>query len=269
MKNIVSIIPVHEYNDKVKEMLSAAMESVTGDKSVELHICISCSKDVKKEIEKDFEFPLMFCTNAKTTTFQCLVNSAVKFLQKNGYKWFSVLEFDDTYNPYWFGEVKRYFSVNPEVSVFLPLTQLLRQNKNGGMDFIGYGNEAPWASAFSNEIGFIDFEVLSNYFDFYLTGSVFNTDDFLSVGGLKESMKLVFWYEFLLRLTNKEKKVYVVPKLGYNHLVDRENSLFQYYKDSIDKEEAQWWYDTAKQECYFTQDRNKTYDKNKEKEEEE
>lgn len=262
MEEIVVIIPVHEYDTDVKNMLSAAIESVKNKK-----ICISCSKEIKKGIEKDFELPLMFATEAKNNSFQSLVNAGVKFLNKNKYNWFSVLEFDDTYTPYWFDEVERYFSANPDVSVFMPLTHLVKQNGEEKVMFLGYGNEAPWASAFSNEIGFVDFEVLSNYFDFYLTGSVINVSDFITVGCLKESMKLVFWYEFLLRLTNKEKKVYVVPKVGYTHLVDRKNSLFDIYKNTLDKEETEWWYDLAKQECYFLKDRNKTYNKNEEEEE--
>lgn len=262
MEEIVVIIPVHEYDDKVKAMLENAMSDLT------MRICISTNKEIAKQIENDFKTPLMFSTSAKNTKFQTLVNSAVKFLQKNKYKWFSILEFDDRYNDFWFGEVQKYYEANPDVSVFLPLTQLVAENEKNEMMFVGYGNEAPWASAFSNEIGFIDFEVLNNYFDFYLTGGVFNVDDFMSVGGLKESMDLVFWYEFLLRLTNKEKKVYVVPKLGYNHLLNRPGSLSKKYQDEMSREEAQGWYELAKQECHFSQDRNKTYDKNKENEEE-
>lgn len=257
MEDIVVVIPVHEYNEDVKKLLGEAIESCKA------HTCISCTDEIKSKIEKDFILPLMFSTNAENTSFQALVNSAVKFLQANNYKWFSVLEYDDTYTPYWFDEVKKYYEVNPDVSMFLPLTDLVREK-----NFIGYGNEAPWASAFSNEIGFIDFEVLSNYFDFYVTGSVINVDDFLSVGGLKESLKVVFWYEFMLRFTNKEKKIYVVPKVGYIHLVDRKNSLFDLYKTTMAKEEIEWWYELAKQECYFVKDRNKTYE-NREDEEEE
>lgn len=263
MEDIVVVIPVHEYDDNVKTMLAEAIDSAKGKK-----ICISCTKEIKKEIEKDFILPLMYVTDAKKTSFQALINAAVKFLQKNNYKWFSILEFDDTYTPYWFDEAEKYYTANPDVSMFIPLTHLIKTDDNGEMIFFGYGNEAPWASAFSNEIGFIDFEVLENYFDFYVTGSVINVDDFIFAGGLKESLKLVFWYEFLLRLTHNGKKVYVVPKVGYTHLVDRKNSLFDLYKNTLEEAEIQWWYDLAKQECYFIKDRNKTYEKHIKEEEE-
>lgn len=266
MDEILIIIPVHEYDDTVKPLLERALDSVynTGK-----HVCISCPKALKETIAENHVIPIIFCTDAKESSFQALVNSAVKFAQKNNYKWFSVLEFDDAYSPYWFAEVEKYYTAHPDVSVFLPLTHLVKfeNEPTDKLTFYGYGNEAPWASAFSNEIGFVDFEVLSNYFDFYLTGSVINTDDFISLGALKKSMKVVFWYEFLLRLTNKEKKVFVVPKVGYTHTVDRKGSLFDIYKTTLDKKEIEWWYELAKQECYFAKDRNKQYNKEEEEEE--
>jgi len=56
--------------------------------------------------------------------------------------------------------------------------------------YIGFGNEAAWASSFSNELGFIDLDCLQNYFDFYLTGSIFNLKDWIEVGGLNHLSKL-------------------------------------------------------------------------------
>jgi hypothetical protein len=117
--------------------------------------------------------------------------------------------------------------------------------------YIGFGNEAAWASAFSNEIGFIDNDCLQNYFDFYMTGSIFNTADWKEVGGLKPSIKITFWYEWLLRATNKNKTVYVIPKVGYNHKLGRKGSLIETYKSTIDQEETQWWFDLAKREYMF------------------
>ena len=114
-------------------------------------------------------------------------------------------------------------------------------------EYIGVKNEAPWASSFSNEIGYIDYECLDSFFDFYPTGCVFNTEDWLEVGGLKPSIELTFWYEFMLRMTNSGKKIYVIPKVGYNHYVNRENSLFDIYSKTITNEEAEQWFNTAKE----------------------
>ena len=157
----------------------------------------------------------------------------------------------------------------PSTSVFMFLEDITDFN-NG--KYIGFGNEAAWASSFSNEIGYIDNDCLQNYFDFYLTGSIFNIADWREVGGLKPSIKITFWYEWLLRATNKGKTVFVIPKVGYNHHLARKGSLVEYYKENIGNEEAQWWFDLAKRESLFREDRNKTYEdylkKVKEKEDE-
>ena len=129
--------------------------------------------------------------------------------------------------------------------------------------FIGYGNEAPWATSFSEEIGYIDNESLQQYFDFYLTGGIYNADDWRSQGSLKPSIKLTFWYEFLLRLTKNGKKVFVIPKLGLKHYVDREGSLYDEYRKTITEEESNWWYELAQKEQYYLEDRNKTFENRK------
>ena len=74
-------------------------------------------------------------------------------------------------------------------------------------------------------------------------------------------MKLTFWYEFMLRLTHNEKKIRVIPKVGYRHLIGREGSLYSIYASTIDKDESEWWYETAKKECSHTTDRKKQYKK--------
>ena len=57
-----------------------------------------------------------------------------------------------------------------------------------------------------------------------------------------------------------------IPKLGYKKTNMRENCLFyDYYKkekgvDRVDPLEAKWWFNTAKKECYFKQDRGITYE---------
>ena len=255
MKDITVIIPVHEHNDFVKSLLNRAIVSVPS----EYKIVISTSLEVDFSYLTEEYSNVNILTNSAKNDFCSLVNYAVNEIDT---KWFSILEFDDEYTNIWFNNVEKYIEYNPEVSVFLPLEELIDFNQN---KFIGYGNEAPWASSFSNEIGYIDNDCLQQYFDFYLTGAIFNTEDWKTYGGLKPSIKISFWYEFLLRITNKGKKVFVIPKLGYKHYVDRENSLYDIYRKTIDEKESTWYFELAKQECFYIQDRNKTYE-NKEEE---
>lgn len=259
MKELGIIIPMHEFGKENIELLKKAVASIPADTPV----CLSVPKGTKITSVPASTFDgldnvTFLKSEDEGTSFAELVENGVKEFSKNqDIKWFSILEFDDTYTPIWLDNVKRYIDFMPDTSVFMFLEDITDFNDG---KYIGFGNEAAWASAFSNEIGFIDLDCLQNYFDFYLTGSVFNLKDWLEVGGLKPSIKITFWYEWLLRATNKGKKVFVIPKVGYNHTLGRQGSLVEQYKADIDKEESQWWFDLAKREYFYKEDRKKEYD---------
>lgn len=249
MENLVVVIPVHEFNDEVGKLLTNAINSVQEN----IEVRVSCKKGLESKIKKYLKdwSDIKIITNEKSD-FASLVNNGIK-----NSKYFSILEYDDEYTPIWFNNVEKYIESMPDVSVFIPLTDIVDFNTK---KFSGCGNEAPWASAFSNNIGFIDNDCLQNFFDFYMTGSVFNTDDWNEVGGLKPSIKLTFWYEYMLRATNKDQKIFVVPKVGYNHYMGRKDSLTENYRENMSKEEQEFWFKLAKKEYFFKEDRNKTFD---------
>ena len=252
-KNILVVIPLHEFNENVEQMLKNAVNSVPSEYDVHISTTNSVYEEYGEHILNlfsDRNLSIYYNSENENSDFCTLVNNS---LDKDS-EWFSILEYDDTFNSNWFSNVETYIDYKPDVSVFLPLTELIDYS-NG--NFIGYGNEAPWASSFSDEIGVIDNECIQQYFDFYMTGGVYNTKDFKDVGGLKPSIKLTFWYEFLLRITNNNKKVYVIPKLGYNHLLNRENSLYDYYQKNISEEEGKFWLDLARQDYFYKTERSK------------
>ena len=256
MKELVVIIPMNEFGKENIELVNKAIESVPEGISVFLSVPKGTSEAKIKNIPSTVT---RIVSEDDSTTFADLVNNGVNALAKNpNFKWFSILEFDDTYTPIWLPNVKKYADFMPDMSVFMFLEDITDFD-NG--KYIGFGNEAAWASSFSNEIGYIDHDCLQNYFDFYLTGSIFNIADWQEVGGLKPSIKITFWYEWLLRATNKNKKVFVIPKVGYNHTLGRKGSLTETYKETIDKEETQWWFDLAKREFFYKEDRKKEYKK--------
>ena len=250
MKDLVVIIPMHEFGKDNKELLNKAVESVPED----IKVILSVKRGIDGRTLKGISERLVVFAESDGDSFAELVNKAVDNIEE---KWFSILEFDDTYTPIWYDNAKKYIEFMPSTSVFMYLEDITDFNDG---KYIGFGNEAAWASAFSNEIGFIDNDCLQNYFDFYMTGSIFNTADWKEVGGLKPSIKITFWYEWLLRATNKNKTVYVIPKVGYNHKLGRKGSLIETYKSTIDQEETQWWFDLAKREMYYKEDRKKTYE---------
>lgn len=254
INNLVIIIPVHELNKEIKTLLTRAINSVP----IDYEIRISCKNGLSSKIKAmELNENVVIYENEEKdspTDFASLVNQAV-----DNSEWFSILEFDDEYTDLWFKEAEKYIEYNPEISVFMPMEDILEYKSH---KFLNFGNEAAWASSFSNEIGYIDNECLENFFDFYLTGSIFNTKDWQDYGGLKPSIKVSFWYEFLLRMTHNGKKIFIIPKIGYKHYVNRPSSLYLQYRDTISEKESNWWFDLAKEEQFFTEDRNKIYEKN-------
>ena len=255
MKELGIIIPMHEFGKENIELVNKAIDSVPEG----MPICLSVPKGTTPSKVKGLSdrAALVPATEGGSSFAELVENGVKAFANNPDVKWFSILEFDDTYTPIWLDNVKRYIDFMPDVSVFMCLEDITDFNDG---KYIGFGNEAAWASSFSNEIGFIDLDCLQNYFDFYLTGSVFNLKDWLEVGGLKPSIKITFWYEWLLRATNKSKKVFVMPKVGYNHTLGRKNSLVEQYRAEISKEESDWWFDLAKREYFYKEDRKKEYD---------
>lgn len=260
MKDIAVIIPVHELKDDTeKELLMRAINNVK-----------ECQKNYDGKLNIYIVTPLLLkqkitdgCTvliNDGSTDFCSQINFAAKNVTED---YFSILEFDDEYNEKWFSMAKKYFYTNEDVSLFLPINvQII--SKEGYRQF---ANETPWALEFSQELGYIDFNCLANYYGFNITGGIFNRTDFIRIGGLKSSIQVAFNYEFLLRITNKKLKVFVVPKEGYKHIIDRDNSLTDICGEKFTQDEVDKWYALAQKEYLYEEDRNVTiYDDSENKE---
>lgn len=258
MKQISVIVPLNAYDESVKELLSASVDSYrkVNHDGVATLLFVG-PKKVLESVKKDYAEDKFAYVNNENSEFASQINAAVKSVKT---KYFSILEYDDVYTEKWFDNVFRQIETGDLVSLYLPLTEVIDFNvKEKGP--IGYVNEAVWASSFSDEIGYLDLESLQNYMNFNVTGGVFVTDDFNDVGGLKESMKLSFWFEFLLRMLYNKKKIYVIPKVGYQHTIMRPDSLSDDYNKNMDQKEADWWMDLALKEYYFKKDRDKKYEK--------
>jgi hypothetical protein len=99
--------------------------------------------------------------------------------------------------------------------------------------------------------------------NFNITGGIIKRSEFIKAGGLKPSIKLSFGYEFLLRMANLYEEVYIIPKVGYFHFINREDSLTAEYHRTMTQEEGAWWIELAQEEYFFNEDRKKTYPKKK------
>lgn len=274
MKGIDIIIPVHKYNDEVSVLLKRCLSSVKEMGSVSLKNDIKLDVHVvgipelpSDEILRIVEWTNEFNTlNVSTNTtekfdFCSQVNYAVNNLCKNDY--FMVVEFDDVVTPKWINMALPYIENNKKCPMFLPLVEIY--DILNPVTPLNYINEIGWSSSFvENELGVLTNDNLKDYCNFNITGSIIKKNEFLKAGGLKSSMKLSFGYELMLRLSNLYKELFVVPKIGYFHFVNREDSLTTEYHKTMSQEEGSWWIKLATEEYTFKQDRNKAYSDDKE-----
>ena len=253
MENITVIIPIHIYNDEVKKYLNKAINSVFIQTEPVDELMIVGPQEVIDGIKSDFKQEnLRFLINTSKTDYCHQINFGVTNCKT---KYFSILGFDDEYNETWFKNVNAYVKHMPDFSIFLPIVNFMDSDNN----VIGKINEIIWAMSFSNEIGVIDADILQKYYDFSVCGGVFRTDDFIEAGMLKPSIELAFWYEFLLRAANESLKIYVIPRNGYYHLIDREDSILNQLNKKMDGAERAWWIKQATKEYYYKQERKESY----------
>lgn len=258
MKDLTIIIPLVEYRDEISTFYKRSIDSVLHQDLEEVIPMIFIGPTTSINYIKDnFGFgarDVLFIENNKNVEPQFQINKAVKDVKTT---YFSVLEFDDIFTNIWFKNVANYVEHYPDMSLFLPLTEVFDYARPdlGG---IAYANEPVWSAAFSEEMGYLDLEAIKNYWNFNVSGGVFKKSDFVSVGGLKNNIKVFFWAELLLRMTHNDKKIYVIPKVGYEHYINVDGSLSTIY-GQLDSKEIDFWYETAKEEYLYKTDRKKAY----------
>jgi len=250
MEELTIVIPIHEYNQTIGQYLNRALQSIENQVEKPSNILIVAPKEVTdflKQTPDITSIGIKLIENEGETDYCSQVNLGVKNVTT---KYFSVLEYDDYYQSKWFKNVKEYIKFKPEFSFFLPISKLV----NVEDDEICLANEIMWSLSFATELGNIDQLILENYSDILTAGGVFRTDDFIEVGGLKPSIKLSFWYEFLLRAGNNGVKTFVIPKTGHIHTIEREGSLLSKLSLMSEKEKL-FWLELAKKEYYFKNER--------------
>lgn len=254
MKNLTYILPVHTYGKDIEKYLKrlfASLENVRS-KDKEKLLVVGPAKileKVKALLETTKLKNTTFVENNDTNLFTQINNGVMKCTTK----FFSIIELDDEVMPFWPSVAEPYIEAKKDVSLFLPIVHL-RDEKNGNNALC---NEVAWASSFSEELGYIDLGALENYMDYIISGGIFKTEDFISSGMLKPSLSIASTYEFLLRFAYGGKKIFVVPKCGYTHYVNRDGSFYKTETERITNDEAMEYIKLAKKEYFFENDRGK------------
>jgi hypothetical protein len=155
--------------------------------------------------------------------------------------------------------MNEYISIYPDVSVFLPIVKDIDVDGK----FLSFTNESTWAYGFSERQGFLDNEVLLDFQNYQTSGGLYKTQIIKDNGMFKDNIKLTFSYEFLLRLTHNGVAIMTVPKIGYQHVNFREDSLFWNYQNGeetkLSENEAKFWLETSKKEFFFKNKRDVDY----------
>ena len=224
----------------------------------ELVIVHSGEENLKNKLESyDFSgLSVNIIQNDGDFDFSSQVNLGVKNAKSD---WVSILEFDDEYSSIWFKNARRFSESYPEVDAFLPLVVDIDEK---GM-FVGFTNEASFASNISEEMGILTNETLHSYQNFQISGMVIKKDIFIEYGMIKSNFKLTFGYEFLLRMTQNSVKFITIPRIGYKHSNLREGSIFWNYKNGenrLTEDEVKFWIDSAKKEYFFNVQREINYE---------
>ena len=253
--DITVIIPVFNVD---KTLFQNAITSIIDqfEQPDELLIVVGDKTDDYKLVSK-FDYGGLNVTilnHTESTSFANQMNMGVKACKT---KWFSFLEQDDEYSKIWIKNVINYRKVYDNITLFLPIIVDVDKTDT----FIGLSNQAVWAHTFSDEMGILDNESLQLNQNFNFDGMVMLKDVYNEFGGIKESMKLTFMYEFLLRMTFNSHNAMIIPKLGYKHLNLREGGLFDKYRGELSPEESTWWLEIAKKEYYHVNDRGTQYEK--------
>lgn len=252
MNDITIIIPIHdiELGDNLERCVKECKEIKYNNGKIGIMVVMPDNpsfNDIKSKICND-------CTiiiNEGETDYCSQINLGVANVKT---KYFSILECDDKYYPQWFNMFDEYLVTSKNASIILPLTVVYDMSTK----HYGFINDIAWSISFADELGFIDSDSLKDYGSFNLTGGIFKTSDWL---GYKPSIKLAFNYEYLLRAANKNQKIYVVPKEGYMHVINRNNSLSDIYGKEVSDEETNEWFELAKREYLFAEDRKKNITK--------
>lgn len=253
MENITVIIPVHEL---IEEYLEKALKSVDSQKDLtkKVKVMVVYPKDIDQSLSlffKKYKFKNLSIeklTNNGKSDFQSQINYGVENVKT---EYFSILEFDDEYSNIYFRNVHKYISHYPEIDSFLPM--MIEVDKNG--DVMKLTNEFVWSKSFINddEFGYLTNDLLKDFSYFFISGSVIKKQSFIDCGGLKTNFDVSAVYEFLLRFTYNNFKIFVIPKIGYLHLNEREGSATKYFINKYKEMDSKEEFEKARKEHIFNQ----------------
>lgn len=213
---------------------------------------------------------------SQSESFNKIFNEAFNYAAVNGYEWFTVIEPDDVITKNYLKYFSLYEKEKNEFDGFLPLVK-----ESAPLGFAGFLNESCWVEGFAEVAGTFDLNLLLRFNCMNATACAFKVESLKKyseeIDGaykpMKESMKINYVYEFFLRMVYNDLKFFSIPRLGYDHRINKTVDTISYFSsklplDTVGKEpskggvtqgEYKFWMDLAKKEYFFDNDRKKTY----------
>lgn len=235
MKNLTFLVPL---KDPKYDVLNNLINSL--DEKVQI---ICCGNYDKEKITRTKKVKHI----AKDGLLSECLNEMLEHVKT---EYLSILAWDDEITNIYMKRAKDYTEAYKDVDIFLTMI-LERTNLKQP---IGYTNNSVWANQFTDVQGYLDFETLNRFSGYSILGSIIKTDVFKNVGRFKPSNDVLYDYEFLLRVTSNDKKVFVIPKLMYIRNSRLDNRT-QQLKSKYNVAELNEFRNKAKKECYFKIDR--------------
>lgn len=255
---ITILIPIHKFGDEERQVIVKCFESISRQNVKNYNVLIATFADYVESISNansydlDLNFHILDSNLIeKYPNYVEIVNSSVKVISSD---YFTVLQLDDVLNNTFTLNAEKYSKAYPSVAVFLPI--VLEFN---GETFTKSLNESVWNIDFTEKQGYLDFETMRKFNVFSFVSAIYKTVDFKEENGYKPTIKKYFEHEYFLRILYKAYEVMVIPKFMVRHTVDRPGSLSKYYEDNLEKLEEKFYFDLARKEYFFDEDRNIIY----------
>jgi len=261
--DLTVIVPVNKLETELdKQLFPQAIDSISnqnGDIKIK-EILIVTNSETKKQIEdiiKVNKNTIFVINEDGCNNVQNQINKGVSETKS---EFFMILDADDELTNFYFQNVFDHMEEMKNVDMFLSLIADVTLDKK----IHRYINEISWAKDVTNDRhGYLTMETLMNYNLVSINGAVIRKSKFEEAGGLKESIKLSFVYEFLMRFTNIDGIAYTIPKISYLRKMGRDNCYLAIQAE-MEADEINFWWSLAKKEYVWPHDRNKTYIKKQE-----
>lgn len=231
---------------------------------------------VDKRIDSEKSVNYTIIETSEVMNLSKIFNTIFNLALENGYEAISIAEPEDGYSVKWFETADRYMIENTDIAIFTPI---IRNMVNGA--FSGVMNESPWVEGMSEEAGKFDLNLLQRFNCANPLGAVYRVESINEYAEktdstskpMKESMKLSHYYEFFLRMIYDDVKIMTIPRMGYeiktvnkDYFTDSSCKIPQNLaiipegKGGMNPDEARFWFELAKKEFFYDEDRNKVYE---------